>query len=133
MFWSYIICKGFWIELPLLRQGNDTLIALKFRRERFCADTCNLVVDASLVIHFGIDPFVTFFYQSSLEHSFERTIECASTHVYLSLRVCFDLLHDAVAMPFSIGECQEDMEDSRCKRWRGICSSHMLTLYPRRI
>jgi len=117
-------CKGFWEELSLLRDRDDALITLEFCRERFGACPRDLIIDAPLVVHFRVEAFIAFFHETSIEHPLERTVERARLHGYFFLRVCFDLFHDAIAVPLSARERQEDMEYSWCERWSVSGSRH---------
>src|SRR5687768_11544999 len=90
-----------------------------------CTYTCNLVIDAPLVIHFRINTLVTFSDQSGIEHAFERAVKSARPHCDLALRICLDLFHDAVAVTLSAGKCQENMKNSWRKRWSSVCGSHI--------
>src|SRR6185369_4275645 len=61
-------------------------------------------------------PFVGFLHQSRREHTLQAPIEGTGTELECVVCLSCDVLHDAVAVPFLVGQGEQDVEDRRGER-----------------
>ena len=90
--------------------------ALRFGANYTLSEGGHAVVAPAFVIERGVGAFVGFLHQSRREHALQAAIERAGTELQCIVGLPRDVLHDAVAVPFLVGEGQQDMEDRRGKR-----------------
>jgi len=121
---SEFMGKGLWVEFPFLCQGDNVLIAFQLCHKRLDASGGKLIIDAPLIIHFGIDSPVTFPDQTRVEHPLERAVERAGAHTDFAIRIRFDLLHDSIAVTFSTRERQQYVEHGWSKGGFRISGCH---------
>ena len=115
----------------MFRNSNDAAISLQLRGKRFLSGTADRVVDTALIVQFGVHLFLRLLDQSSVDHATERAVKRSWPHFHLTLRVHFDLLHNAVAVPFFRRKREQDMQH-RGSEWSfGVTIGHGVIEYIR--
>ena len=71
------------------------------------------IVATALVIYFRVGPFIRFLDQTSGEHPFETPVKCAGTYLQTTIGLARYILHYGVAVAFSVGQGQENVEHRR--------------------
>src|SRR4051812_22315818 len=102
--------EGVLSKLFLSGDRHNLAVSLQFRRQRHLSHSGDRIIDAALIVQFGIYFFLALANQPRLDHSADRAVERSRSHLHFSLRLSLYLLHDSIAVPLPRGECEEDMK-----------------------
>lgn len=112
-------------------ESDNFPVSLQFNGESFLTERCDLVIDPPLVIHGGVYPAAGFANEPGLNHTPDRSVEGARSHLYLAVRIGFDLLHNAVTVTVLSREGEQNMKYGGSKRRRaGVRFGHGFRIYP---
>src|SRR5690606_37506856 len=100
-------------QQTLLSNRDNISVAIQFGLERSLTQSSDLIIDPSLVVHFGIDALVAFANKARFNHTADRTVQSTGTHFDLALRIRLDLLHHAIPMSLFSRKRKEDVQYRR--------------------
>jgi len=86
-------------------------------RLAFCGEA---VVAAAVLVRLVVERNRQFLDQAVNEHALNRSIQRAGTEPGITVGETLDVLHDAVAVRFAVGERQQDVEDGRRQQRRRL-------------
>ena len=74
----------------------------------------------AVLVGFTVQRDGQFLDQAVNQHALNRAVQRARTKPGLAVGEALDVLHDAVAMRFAVGEREEDMKHRRCQQRRRL-------------